>query len=259
MSRPRLPVPARIERACAQGPVSTAFPGVTQAARVVAGAHAWEDAVRRDADGRVLVTCLTDLPGVTPAMIDWWFGWHLTHSERYRLWHPLDHVGCTVQEDRSACAIDRQRYLGNVSHVDEYMGGRLMKLSIAFRDPAEIGLGSVDASVSTTIYGTTSDRVLGGQGGHLVHHVLGKCHGSQMRSAFWLGDIVHKHPWVQTLAASVLNTRAARQVLVPDRMAVNLLRHCAEEMNHLASILPGLYLQHSGVASATAPALQAAR
>jgi hypothetical protein len=70
---------------------------------------------------------------------------------------------------------------------------------------------------------------------------------------------VHKHPWVQTLAASVLNTRAARQVLVPDRMAVNLLRHCAEEMNHLASILPGLYLQHSGVASATAPALQAAR
>jgi hypothetical protein len=40
---------------------------------------------------------------------------------------------------------------------------------------------------------------------------------------------------------------------------VNLLRHCAEEMNHLASILPELYLQHSGVASATAPALQAAR
>jgi hypothetical protein len=259
MSRRRLPVPARIERACAQGPVSTAFPGVTQAAQVVAGTHAWEDAVRRDANGRVLVTCLTDLPGVTPAMIDWWFGWHLTHSERYRLWHPLDHVGCTVQEDRSACVIDRLRYLGNVSHVDEYIGGRLMKLSIAFRDPAEIGLGSVDASVSTTIYGTTSDRVLGGQGGHLVHHVLGKCHGSQMRSAFWLGDIVHKHPLIQTLAASVLNTRAARQVLVPDRMAVNLLRHCAEEMNHLAGILPALYLQHSGVDSAVAAVAQSAR
>jgi hypothetical protein len=258
MSKHRLPVPARIERACAQGSVSVSFPGVSQAAHVVAGAHAWEDAARRDAQGRVLVTCLTDMPGVTPAMIDWWFGWHLTHSERYRLWHPLDHVGCTVQDDRSACAMDRQRYMGNVSHVDEYIGGRLMKLSIAFRDPAEIGLGSVDASASTTIYGTTSDRVLGGQGGHLVHHVVANTHGSQMRSAFWLGDIVHKHPLIQSLASSVLNTRVARQVLVPDRMAVNLLRHCAEEMNQLASILPALHAQHSGAGSAVAPAAQAA-
>jgi DAPG hydrolase PhiG domain len=244
MNRRRLPVPARIERACAHGVVTASFPGVLQAPQVVSGANAWEDAVRRDPHGRVLVTCQTDMPGVTPAMMDWWFGWHLTHSERYRLWHPLDHVGCTVQEDRSACASDRLRYTGNVSHVDEYIGGRLMKLSIAFRDPAEIGLGTQDASVSTTIYATTLDRVLGGQGGHLVHHVRRQGDGSQMRSAFWLGDILHPHPWVQTLVGSVLNTRAARQVLVSDHMAVNLLRHCAEEMNHLAGILPALYLQH---------------
>lgn len=253
MSRQRLPVPARIERACAQGCVPVSFPGVAHAAQVVAGAHAWEDAARRDAQGRVLVTCLTDMPGVSPAMIDWWFGWHLTHSERYRLWHPLDHVGCTVQEDRSACAIDRQRYIGNVSHVDEYIGGRLMRLSIAFRDPAEIGLGAPDASGQTTIYGTTSDRVLGGQGGHLVHHVVRQGQGVQMRSAFWLGDIVHQHAWVQALAAGVLNTRLARRVLVSDRMALNLLRHCAEEMNHLAGILPALYLQHSDTGQHTPP------
>jgi DAPG hydrolase PhiG domain len=244
MSKSRLPVPARIERACDQGVVSMSFPGVAQAAQVVAGAHAWEDAARRDAQGRVLVTCLTDMPGVTPAMIDWWFGWHLTHSERYRLWHPLDHVGCTVQEDRSACTEDRLRYIGNVSHVDEHIGGRLMKLSIAFREPVEIALGSLDASDSTTIYATTSDRLLGGQGGHLVHHVIRQGQGAQMRSAFWLGDIVHKQAWVQALAAGVLNTRVARQVLVPDRMALNLLRHCAEEMTHLASFLPALYLAH---------------
>jgi hypothetical protein len=42
-------------------------------------------------------------------------------------------------------------------------------------------------------------------------------------------------------------------------MAVNLLRHCAEEMNHLAGILPALYLQHSGVASGVVPAIPAAR
>jgi DAPG hydrolase PhiG domain len=246
MNKHRLPVPARIERACAQGVVPSDFPGVSQAGHVVASAQVWEDAVRRDTQGRVLVTCVTDMPDLTPAMIDWWFGWHLTHSERYRLWHPLDHVGCTVHEDRSACLDHRLRYVGNVSHVDEYIGGRLMKLSIAFREPAEIGLGSADASLQTTVFATTSDRLLGGQGGHLVHHVIKQARGSQMRSAFWLGDIVHKHPWVQALASGVLNTRVARQVLVPDRMAVSLLRHCAEEMTHLANILPALYRQHLG-------------
>ncbi|GIT37878.1 MAG: hypothetical protein Ct9H300mP6_17460 [Gammaproteobacteria bacterium] len=26
-------------------------------------------------------TCITEMPKVTPRMIDWWFGWHLNESE----------------------------------------------------------------------------------------------------------------------------------------------------------------------------------
>jgi len=32
-----------------------------------------------------------ELHGVTPEMIDWWWT-HIDNSERYKLWHPEDHI-----------------------------------------------------------------------------------------------------------------------------------------------------------------------
>ena len=32
------------------------------------------------------------MPGVTPQMWEWWFGWHGSDSRRYKLWHPRAHV-----------------------------------------------------------------------------------------------------------------------------------------------------------------------
>lgn len=237
-------VPARVDEACARGVVQGEFRPLRDAAQMLDRQRSFGDGATRARDGRLLITCMTEMPGVTPAMIDWWFGWHLTSSERYRLWHPRDHVACTVQEDRSHLADDRARYIGNVSYVDEYIGPQLKKLSIAFRPPGEIGMGTADASPSTTIFASTADRVLGGQGGHLVHHVFETEQGCQMRSAFWLGDMSHSHPWVNRLSAAWLNTGPVRRLIVSDRMAIDLLRHCAQEMNHLAQILPALWSTH---------------
>jgi hypothetical protein len=39
----------------------------------------------------------------------------------------------------------------------------------------------------------------------------------------------------------VLNTPFLRRQLVPDSLGLALLRHCSEEMNHLARFLPQLY------------------
>jgi DAPG hydrolase PhiG domain len=240
----QLPVPERIREACARGVITAPVPPIAQATQCLAAPQACEDGVRRAPDGRVLVTCMTEMPGITPAMIDWWFGWHLTDSARYRLWHPRDHVRCSVKEDRTGLSDDKQRYIGNVSYVDEYIGPKLMKLAIAFQPPQAIGFDTSNAQASTTIFGTTADRVLGGQGGHLVHHVVRHGEGVQMRSGFWLGQITHQQPMVQALAARLLNSAPVRRVLVPDKMAVNLLMHCAEEMNHLGTILAELYHAH---------------
>lgn len=241
--------PERILDAAAQGVRREEFLPMTQA-RLVLDAHALPaDGVWRSKDGRVLVTCVTDLPGVTPEMIDWWFGWHLPSSDRYRLWHPKAHAASRVMEDRSSIRDDRKRYLKNVSYVDEYIGRTLEKLAIAFVPPEEFGFDDLDERGATTICARTSDRRAGGEGGCLVHLVVPSGIGSQMRSGFWLGEIRHKVALIDRLLGHVLNSRLMRSILVSDRMALDLLVHCGEEMNHLARFLPHLYAdvhEHEG-------------
>ncbi len=236
-----LPIPARIESALRQGVVRGAFPEITCASQVFAEWGQYSDRVIRAETGHIMVACTTDLPGVTPQMIDWWFGWHLLESERYRLWHPLAHVRARVKEDRSKLGSNRRRYIGNVSYVDEYIGKKLMHLAIAFFDPEEIGLSHVYEASATAICARTSDRVLNVDAGHLVHLVSPTSTGSEMKSVFWLGDLNPKWPLVGALIKPVLNTETIRKFFVTNSMATDLLRHCAEEMNHLPRFLPALY------------------
>lgn len=241
---PLQPAPRAIQEACQRGVVQGPVPPLRQALQVLGQPEPCADEVRRAEDGQVLVSCTTDMPGVTPAMVDWWFGWHLPETARYRLWHPKAHVRCRVKEDRSALSGDRARYIGNVSLVDEYIGPSLKKLAIAFHPPADFGFPDDEAARSTTICAATSDRVLKGHGGYLVHHVVKTAEGAQMRSGFWLGRISHQLGLVNVLAGPWLNTPRMRRVLVPDTMVLDLLMHCGEEMNHLARFLPGLHAVH---------------
>ena len=45
------------------------------------------------------VKCTTEMLNVTPEMIRWWFVWHLPSSERYKLWHPRDHISARLNEE----------------------------------------------------------------------------------------------------------------------------------------------------------------
>lgn len=238
---PLLPAPQRVLEAFRNGVRHVPIPSLLDAQRVLGGTAPPADGVFRARDGRVLVSCVTDLPGVTPAMVEWWFGWHLPATERYALWHPTAHVKAVVKEDRSSWPDARSRYLGNVSYVDEYIGPTLKKLAIAFVPPERFGLLGLARRRATAICARTSDRILRGEGGCLVHYVVPTPEGSQMRSGFWLGEIRHQVALVDRLLHPALNTRAARQLIVSDRMALDLLLHCAEEMNHLARFLPALH------------------
>jgi hypothetical protein len=202
---------------------------------------AYPDGVRRADNGTALVLCTTDMPSVTPAMIDWWFGWHLPDSERYKLWHPRAHLKARVKEDRSHLSDDRARYLGNVSYVDEYIGKVLTRLAIAFHPPASFGVTGLDARGATAICARTSDRILRSEGGCLVHLVLPTARGCEMRSAFWLGEIESQLPLVGPWVSRLVNRASVRSRVIPDRFLLDLFEHCSEEMNHLAKFLPNLY------------------
>jgi hypothetical protein len=246
------PMPAAARAVHEQGVHAREFPLVDQALRVLLHEHAaYPDSVSRAADGTALILCTTDLPGVTPAMVDWWFGWHLPESERYKLWHPKAHLKAVVKEDRSHLASDRARYVGNTSFVDEYIGEHLTKLAIEFHEPASFGVTGLDALGATAICARTADRVLSSEGGCLVHLIVPTPRGSEMRSAFWLGQITNRLPVVGSLISALVNRRYVRERVIPDRFLLDLFQHCSEEMNHLAKFLPALYREaHSASAGA---------
>jgi len=221
---------------------------IADAARVLSrpGHHKMETGWTRLDSGVVAVAVLTDMPGVTGEMWDWWMGWHSCESSRYKLWHPDAHQFTAVGEPRGAdrTLTDRQRYVDNVSYVDEYVGGSLTPLAIRFVDPT--GLGFEESRPGgTVIAGRVGLSVAPVAFGWLVHQVRPTDSGAEMRSRFFLNHIEH----LDLPRASVATPPAGRApVAEPDMPALGaaLLHHCAAEMNHLASFLPALHAEFAG-------------
>lgn len=196
-------------------------------------------------DGAAHVNLLTSMPGVTPAMIDWWFGWHSDSPERYKLWHPRAHVHAQWLSEPPRGTTGRERYVGRTSVVDEYLGSGLGRFAIAFRPPHELGLHDprlpqgVEATAVCARVGLGDLPVEAGWLLHLVTAVEG---GSVMRSRFWIGL-----PYTRARSAALRAALPlARPLIRPTAAeAQALLVHCAQEMNHLATFLPALYAQEA--------------
>ena len=71
------------------------------------------------------------MPGVTPAMWDWWLAWHISNSPRSKLWHPRAHVHAVWGDNRP----DLPHYLGRTSHIVEYIGASKFIGAISYMPP----------------------------------------------------------------------------------------------------------------------------
>lgn len=187
-----------------------------------------ETGISRSADDSLCVAVWTAWPGTTPTMVDWWFGWHIARTDRYKLWHPQAHVFAQPRFDLSSVTglTDRQRYVGNTSWVDEYIGPFLTRLAITFDDPAEFGIGDDDPHESSTaICATVRDSDTGVELSRLVHAVRRTDFGAEMRSRFFFPPGT------------------------PAFVGPPMLEHCATEMSNLAEFLPRLYADEHGAAA----------
>ncbi len=195
-----------------------------------------------DEKGRMHVAIDIDMPGVTPAMIDWWFGWHGDRAAKYRLWHPQAHVSAAWLKAPPAGSKGRARYVGQTSIVDEYIGSRRLNGSIRFVPPAQLGLTDPalnDDQAATVVCARTGPADAPLDVGWLAHAVLKAPGGSVMRSRFWFGgEHVAGRGGPGGLLAALLASRILR---LTESDARALLIHCAEEMQHLASFLPALH------------------
>ncbi|MCU1686496.1 MAG: hypothetical protein JWQ81_7235 [Amycolatopsis sp.] len=244
-----LPVQSHVPEVLLAGMAPTEYGyDLADAARIMSrpGYHKMETGWTTVDSGVVAVSVLTDMPGVTGQMWDWWFGWHAGESSRYKLWHPDAHQYSAAAERRSGdrTLTDRQRYVGNVSYVDEYVGGKMNPLAIRFVDPTRLGFEASKPG-ETVIAARVGLSVAPVAFGWIVHQVRATSGGAEMRSRFFLNHLQH----LDLPATSVATPPAGRAPLgEPDMEALGagLLYHCAAEMNHLASFLPALYEEFNG-------------
>lgn len=190
------------------------------------------------ADGSIRVAALTDMPGVSPDMWDWWFGWHGCQDQRYKLWHPRAHVSARWEDGRSDLC-----YIGRNSIIREYIGPNLLDASIQFKSPLEFGFSAEslkEKGKQLFICARIGHPTVPVDFGYLIHQVRVTERGSEMRSRFWLGGKYiasrgdFKVPEWALRIGKTLKT-------LPNHFAQDLLVHCSEEMGHLARFLPELY------------------
>ncbi len=200
----------------------------------------------RLSSGEIFVATRTPMPGVNGAMIDWWFGWHSHESQRYKLWHPHAHMSAALHspnEDRRGLT-DRERYVGNVSYVEEYIGDKVLKLAIQFQSPALFGLDEArfeEAGVQTAVCAHVGPARGPFNVGKLVHLIRETPEGCEMRSRFWLGRVRLRSKPESHLLNRVLGTALLPRLATDRSLGHDMVVHCAMEMAHLASFLPDLY------------------
>ncbi|KAL4809142.1 hypothetical protein BDV18DRAFT_134025 [Aspergillus unguis] len=177
--------------------------------------------------GALMIACRTDMGQVTGEAFDWWFGWHSVESARYKLWCPTAHQYAwrypdTMDFGNKSYA---ERYYNTFSFIDEYIGGDHTKATVAFINPADIG---IDKSKWPAVGIETMLVARVGIGAHItegfddfsyiVHQIRRKADGTrEMRSRFWLAPGV------------------------PESVAHDICVHCGTEMPHLAKFLPQLF------------------
>jgi hypothetical protein len=189
--------------------------------------------------GEARVSVRTEMPGVRPSMWDWWFAWHGSEAQRYKLWHPAAHVDAAWEDGRG----DLRHYVGRVSRVTEYIGPSRLRLSIAFVPPGSVGLdeGLLATRGEIAVCARVGLAGIPVATGWLVHYICPTEHGAVMRSRFWVGGANLLLTKLSGPVGAFASRVVARRNRQNETQASQLLVHCAQEMNHLAGKLAELH------------------
>lgn len=184
-------------------------------------------------DGGMVVANLTDMPGVTPEMFDWWFAWHGLDSLRYTIWDKDDHFYCQTQNVEQALDESlslRERFWNTTHEIKEtFMGGDEEPKSafLHFVKPTDIGFDE-------KLYNEFKGTIICTPGPAVMSHFLRPTeNGSELRTRFWFGykrNEDGKYEHIEGFPTFEMMGRA-------------LLYHNVKEFTHLAKILPLVYAE----------------
>lgn len=234
-------LPEHVREALATGGLAPALLAPVEAAPELQRAGYWpvETGLTVAPDGAARVFVLTQMPGVTPAMWDWWFAWHGSEAQRYKLWHPRAHVHVGWADG----AGDLGHYIGRTSRVIEYVGAERLALTIRFVAPSTLGLDEAQLKANGEVAICARGGLAGTpmETGWLVHHIRPVAGGAEMRSRFWLAGANVRPRGMPGALGALVGRTLSRMQPVKAAQAADLLVHCAQEMNHLAAVLPDLF------------------
>lgn len=238
-------LPTHISEALIAGPqASPLLPSLNEATLLAEpGYKHFENGFGVAEDGAAVVAALTHMPNNTPAMWDWWFGWHGCDSRRYKLWNPDAHLYACWKDGLTKMPGNKESYLNRTSFIDEFVGSSKLSLALQFVSPATLGFDEkdfMDDQKSTIICARVGLSEAPIDSGYLIHQIRRINNGSEMRSRFWLGG---KYISSRNSEKKISEQSAGNETSMIGQ-AYCLLAHCAKEMNHLAIFLPAIYQEY---------------
>ena len=190
------------------------------------------------ANGTGFVANTTFMPGVTPEMIDWWFGWHSVSSDlRYKIWDKEDHWYARADNPdyvKDPSVPLNQKTWGVNHQILEDIGLGADELLLCFRRPSQLGydeslLGTDDCLTMVCAYGRSNTP-------SFMTHLVRKAEGGILFcSRFWMG--------YGMTPGGHLGKVLPEGVAMPEIAPRSLYGHNIKEFSNLAAILPSLYAE----------------
>jgi hypothetical protein len=214
------------------------------------GYHAVENGFCELSDGSAYVASHVPFPRATGEMYAWWFWWHSVEPPRYTLWYPYNHIAARpVNRDvlTAPGLTHEQRYVGTTHHVDEYIGAELLRISIRFLDPAELGFDTrrfAEAGIVGHACARVGLRDLPLEAVTMVHLARKTSQGIEQRSRYWIGHNVKLRAFGTKLPMDRIGVAlGTKRRMAGKRVAYEQLLHDQTEFTHLASFLPELWTE----------------
>ncbi|WP_099467449.1 DAPG hydrolase family protein [Konateibacter massiliensis] len=184
-------------------------------------------------DGTLTAANITNMPGVTVEMFDWFFAWHGLEPMRYKIWDPEEHYYCLTQHPEKAKNSKlsmKERYWDTIHDVIEDIGSGKEKIEINFGNPKDIGFDETELKKfkGTIICGGNEKNPV-----IMLHFLRPTENGCELRTRFWMGYCVKDGKPQKTMFPPAK--------LIPESVAMKLLEHNVKEYTNLRAILPELY------------------
>lgn len=230
LSMPNCTVPQDISDHIASGDNVTAVEFDNKDNIVLDTTHHYQCGCTRMSDGSYYVAMYTPMPNVTVEMVQWWFWWHVSSSDRYQAWYPGEHFRASYNKKNKNYFQSKTvpPFQPNTQYPVERIGKLSAPLTINFVTPQQFGFGQQAISSSATIVCGHVGAFRGLIPNTEMSHIFVPAEqGLLAISRFWLGKNV--------------KSKLLRKLLVTDKQAHDMAVHCCIEYRNFDERIPHMY------------------